>query len=78
MPTGSYTNMGYYSADPSSEFRGGFQSATTVGPVVDDAGGSASKQVSSWGDASEESGIKALQGVYQLPRVGVPAPTISQ
>ena len=78
MPTGSYTSMGYFSADSSSEFRGGFQSATMVGPVVDDAGGTASKGLSSWGDPGEEAGIKALQGVYQLPRVGVPAPAISQ
>ena len=78
MPTSSYTNMGYFSTDSSSVFRGGYNSATAVGPGADDTGGTVSKGASEWGDPSEAADIKALQGVYKLPRIGVPAPSISQ
>ena len=75
MSTSAFTSMGYFSTDPSSEFRGDYNAAGAVTPVLDHGttpGGL------NWGDPTEASDISAIQKVYTLPKVGQARPTISQ
>ena len=75
MSTSSFTSMGYFSTDPSSEFRGDYNAAGAVTPVV--STGSISGGLN-WGDPTEASDIAAIQKVYTLPKAGQPHPSISQ
>ena len=74
MLPSAFTSMGYFSTDPSREFRGG-GAATPVTPAADNGvtpGGL------NWGDPNEASDLNAIQKVYKLPKVGEARPTISQ
>ena len=73
MDPSAFTSMGYFSTDPSAEFRGDYSVAANVTPVANDGPGGLN-----WGDPTEAADIGAIQKVYKLPKVGEARPTISQ
>ena len=73
MPASAYTSMGYFSTDPSSEFRG--DSNVAVATVTSSAVNTGELN---WGDPAEAADIGTIQKVYKLPKVGEARPTISQ